>query len=159
MTTGTTRIGNKTTTVLAPMTPSGLTSGLGSYPLTPSSSSTTTPSTPGGSSGLGLTPGGSNSSSNNVSPNKTFDSKYECDLCKLKFASNYNLKRHSRTHDATRPRWQCNYCEKSFTRRDSLPKHINFVHKDSGVCQRRTRRSFVGSNFCTRISRGRSCHQ
>lgn len=56
--------------------------------------------------------------------------KFECEVCKLKFASNYNLKRHSRIHDAERPRWQCQYCDKSFTRRDSLPKHVNFVHKD-----------------------------
>lgn len=56
--------------------------------------------------------------------------KFECDICKLKFASNYNLKRHMRIHDQERPRWQCEYCDKSFTRRDSLPKHINFVHKD-----------------------------
>ena len=56
--------------------------------------------------------------------------KFECDVCKLKFASNYNLKRHLRTHDTERPRWQCSYCDKSFTRRDSLPKHISFVHKE-----------------------------
>jgi len=56
--------------------------------------------------------------------------KFECDLCKLRFASNYNLKRHLRIHDTERPRWQCSFCDKNFTRRDSLPKHINFVHKD-----------------------------
>jgi uncharacterized Zn-finger protein len=56
--------------------------------------------------------------------------KFECDICKLRFASNYNLKRHMRIHDHERPRWQCEYCDKSFTRRDSLPKHINFVHKE-----------------------------
>jgi hypothetical protein len=79
--------------------------------------------------------------------------KFECDVCKLKFASNYNLKRHLRTHDTDRPRWQCSFCDKSFTSklrhhfiskgflnlkqtvtthtgRDSLPKHINFVHKE-----------------------------
>ena len=60
----------------------------------------------------------------------TLVGKFECDVCKLKFASNYNLKRHLRTHDSDRPRWQCSYCDKSFTRRDSLPKHINFVHKE-----------------------------
>lgn len=111
--------------VLTPMTPLS-TSGLGSYPLTPSSTSTTNPSTPGGSSGIGVTtPVGSSNGSNNNSPNK-----FECDICKLKFASNYNLKRHARTHDESRPRWQCSFCDKSFTRRDSLPKHMNFVHKD-----------------------------
>lgn len=56
--------------------------------------------------------------------------KFECDICKLKFASNYNLKRHMRIHDQERPRWHCEHCDKSFTRRDSLPKHINFVHKE-----------------------------
>lgn len=118
--------------LLTPMTTSmaGSVTPTGTYSLTPSS----TPSTPGGSSsGIGSTqhtPGGSNSSSNtnNGSPNK-----FECDICKLKFVSNYNLKRHSRTHDATRPRWQCSYCDKSFTRRDSLPKHINFVHKNEAA--------------------------
>lgn len=56
--------------------------------------------------------------------------RYVCDVCKLRFVTNYNLKRHARCHEKTRPRWQCSYCDKSFTRRDSLPKHINLCHKD-----------------------------
>ena len=64
------------------------------------------------------------------SPTATPGGRFECEVCKLKFASNYNLKRHLRTHDTDRPRWQCSFCDKSFTRRDSLPKHISFVHKE-----------------------------
>ena len=56
--------------------------------------------------------------------------RYVCEECKLRFASNYNLKRHARCHEKSRPRWQCPYCDKSFTRRDSLPKHMHLCHKD-----------------------------
>lgn len=76
---------------------------------------------------------GANSSnlSDSISLSRSLkESRYECEVCRLKFASNYNLKRHLSTHDSDRPRWQCSHCEKSFTRRDSLPKHIAFAHKE-----------------------------
>lgn len=54
--------------------------------------------------------------------------EYKCTICNKAFDRPYRLTRHLEIHDPNRPRIPCNYCTKSFTRKDSLESHIKTVH-------------------------------
>lgn len=54
--------------------------------------------------------------------------EYKCTVCNRAFDRPYRLTRHLEIHDPNRPRIPCNYCTKSFTRKDSLESHIKTVH-------------------------------
>lgn len=54
--------------------------------------------------------------------------EYKCTVCNKAFDRPYRLTRHLEIHDPNRPRIPCNYCSKSFTRKDSLESHIKSVH-------------------------------
>lgn len=55
-------------------------------------------------------------------------SNFNCDVCKKHFSRNYDLKRHRRMHEGTKP-YACTTCERSFSRQDALQRH-----QKSGYC-------------------------
>lgn len=50
-----------------------------------------------------------------------------CDKCKKSFQTNSSFLRHKRLHDNDK-RFSCSYCQKSYTRKDSLITHIRSKH-------------------------------
>ena len=54
--------------------------------------------------------------------------EFKCTICGKAFDRPYRLTRHLEIHDPNRPRIPCNYCTKSFTRKDSLESHIKTIH-------------------------------
>lgn len=54
--------------------------------------------------------------------------EYKCTVCDKAFDRPYRLTRHLEIHDPNRPRIPCNYCTKTFTRKDSLESHVKTVH-------------------------------
>lgn len=49
--------------------------------------------------------------------------KYECDICKKKFAKLCDVERHSRVHTGEKP-FTCNICNKRFQQTHNLSKHL-----------------------------------
>lgn len=49
--------------------------------------------------------------------------RYQCPLCPLEFTKKHNLKRHSKTHTATRS-FKCNQCPKKFFSAKTLKQHV-----------------------------------
>ncbi|XP_061389907.1 zinc finger protein 91-like [Musca vetustissima] len=73
-------------------------------------------------------------SSENPTPQRIFTRNpstnlFHCDMCSLQFKLLRNIKRHMLTHTDLRP-FQCEFCEKSFKRKDILQKHLRDVHRD-----------------------------
>ena len=67
---------------------------------------------------------------------KSFENKpkpqkkeYLCLYCKLKFCSNFNLKRHLTLHNKSDNFYVCPHCHKQFTRKDNLNGHMRICHK------------------------------
>lgn len=54
--------------------------------------------------------------------------EFKCTICDKCFDRPYRLTRHLEIHDPNRPRIPCSYCNKNFTRKDSLESHIRTVH-------------------------------
>ena len=53
---------------------------------------------------------------------------YTCITCNKMFDRPYRLQRHMLIHDPNRPRVNCQLCDRSFTRADSLENHIKCMH-------------------------------
>ena len=62
-----------------------------------------------------------------VNPRANFR-EFKCTICDKCFDRPYRLTRHLEIHDPNRPRIPCSYCNKNFTRKDSLESHIRTVH-------------------------------
>ena len=58
------------------------------------------------------------------------DPKYICDICGKGCFSNNKLAKHKRTRHKT---FSCQYCEKFYTRKNSLIKHLKSVHNGIGI--------------------------
>lgn len=54
--------------------------------------------------------------------------EFKCTVCDKSFDRPYRLTRHLEIHDPNRPRMPCNYCTKTFTRKDSLESHVRTAH-------------------------------
>jgi len=65
---------------------------------------------------------------------KLDDGKYECLLCGTSYANIGNIKRHMNAHAGIKP-FQCDQCEKTFTRKLNLQMHVKKKH---GVVMFRT---------------------
>ena len=60
---------------------------------------------------------------------KHTEKKYQCEHCQKRFTRNDHLKNHVRTHTKERP-YQCEHCQKCFTRNDHLKSHIRTHTKE-----------------------------
>ena len=60
---------------------------------------------------------------------KSFGYATECSICRKTFYNATNLKRHLRLHAENPQNFPCDICEKKFTRKDSLFRHRERVHK------------------------------
>ena len=65
-------------------------------------------------------PAGANGSSN--------FREFRCTVCDKPFDRPYRLTRHLEIHDPNRPRMPCSFCNKTFTRKDSMESHIRSAH-------------------------------
>lgn len=82
---------------------------------------------------------GQNKKNTNAIMEKSFQAKpkplkkeYLCLYCKLKFHSNFNLKRHLGLHEKSANLYVCQHCRKQFNRKDNLNSHMRIClcHKD-----------------------------
>ena len=53
--------------------------------------------------------------------------KYKCDICKLDVGSRTHLTVHMRSHTGEKP-FLCIYCDKPFSRKDAMKRHVKTVH-------------------------------
>jgi DNA-directed RNA polymerase subunit RPC12/RpoP len=58
------------------------------------------------------------------------DRSYTCVVCNKHFNRPNKLVRHMQIHDPDRPRVECNYCSRSFTRYDTMYYHIRTQHPE-----------------------------
>ena len=54
--------------------------------------------------------------------------EFRCTVCDKPFDRPYRLTRHLEIHDPNRPRLPCSFCNKTFTRKDSMESHIKSAH-------------------------------
>ncbi|KAI9197477.1 uncharacterized protein BJ171DRAFT_428056 [Polychytrium aggregatum] len=51
------------------------------------------------------------------------DRPFECPICNQRFFRNHDLTRHSTVHTKVKE-WKCESCDKEFTRKDALARHV-----------------------------------
>ena len=58
---------------------------------------------------------------------------HKCKICKKAFGHKVSLERHKTLHTENNPIFHCDYCERSYKRKDSLAKHMRVVHKRHNI--------------------------
>lgn len=53
--------------------------------------------------------------------------RFECEVCDREFTNKSNLKKHLRTHTGDRP-YECDRCDKAFTQSPNLKRHKLAIH-------------------------------
>ncbi|ADU54127.2 hypothetical protein [Fusarium graminearum mycovirus China 9] len=56
------------------------------------------------------------------------DKPHRCGKCNARFGQSRDLERHKATHEAARPRHQCQVCHETFARLDHLQRHVRRRH-------------------------------
>ncbi|PRD32616.1 UNVERIFIED_CONTAM: Maz [Trichonephila clavipes] len=51
-----------------------------------------------------------------------------CPVCKKRFFDAGTMRRHLKCHQTIRELFVCNFCNKSFTRKDNLNVHVKTIH-------------------------------
>ena len=54
---------------------------------------------------------------------------HECEMCKKKFATSYDLNKHVKYGAHSSRTLACQQCQKLFSRKEQLKEHIEFVHE------------------------------
>ncbi|KAG5667302.1 hypothetical protein PVAND_015288 [Polypedilum vanderplanki] len=71
---------------------------------------------------------------NHIKKSHTEDYKYFCDHCPLKFKTRKDICGHMEIHMSpeSRRRFQCEYCERNYSKKTSLLHHIQMWHTENG---------------------------
>ena len=63
-----------------------------------------------------------------ISESYTMETQYQCNLCEKAFTKNSNLTQHMRIHTEELP-YQCTYCNLRFSKNSNLKRHMN-IHTE-----------------------------
>ncbi|KAB8227232.1 C2H2 type zinc finger domain protein [Aspergillus alliaceus] len=74
----------------------------------------------------------------------TSEPLFQCDACGRRYRRKEHLTRHARRHVQTQP-FGCSFCDKVFSRNDTLRQHIRINHKNQEISQSRAAQA---CNYC-----------